>query len=293
MANTRITKQLKKFTDGLFNVKPYQLGLTLSGGGAKCMAQIGLLQYLNEQGVEPDIVAGTSGGAMIGALHCAGYTPHEILDFFISTRMFSFRNLSFSTLGLIDSEKVMRSMVSYFPDDNFASLKKPLYVVATDLNRAKPAVFNSGPLIKALTASSAYPGMFTPVNWQGTVYADGGIINNFPTNIINDKCRHHIGMYLAPMKPKAVEHFANTFDVLDRVFHIYGSVQLANNIHLPEIALAPDGIENCRAFMVKPDQLKSIYEMGYNTCRKYFDNEGAQWLQARQGLNQQARWFNL
>ena len=255
------------------------------------MAQIGLLQYLNEQGVEPDIIAGTSGGAMIGALYCAGYAPHEILNFFISTRMFSFRNLSFSTLGLIDSEKVMRSMVSYFPDDNFSSLKKPLYVVATDLNRAQPAVFNSGPLIKALSASSAYPGMFTPVNWQGTVYADGGIINNFPTNLINDKCRHHVGMYLAPMKPKAVEQFSNTFDVLDRVFHIYGSVQLARNIHLPEIALAPDGIENCRAFMVKPDQLKSIYEMGYNTSCEYFEGQGSAWLKARQAPKQRASRF--
>ena len=70
------------FSTDIFKAKPYQLGLTLSGGGAKCMAQIGLLQYLAEQEIEPDIVAGASGGAVVGALHCAGYAPMDILDFF-------------------------------------------------------------------------------------------------------------------------------------------------------------------------------------------------------------------
>ncbi|KEI71093.1 patatin-like phospholipase family protein [Endozoicomonas elysicola] len=282
------------FKTELFKTKPYRLGLTLSGGGAKCMAQIGLLQYLKEQELEPDIISGASGGAMVGALYSAGYAPEEILDFFVSTKMFSFRNLSFNALGLIDSGKIAKNFQPYFPEDSFESLSKPLYVVATDLNRARQVVFNSGPLINALTASSAYPGMFTPVTWHGTVYADGGIINNYPSDLIHDQCRHHIGMYLAPIMSRPSEHFGNTFDVLDRVFQIYSSARQYSNINLPEVSLAPEGIEECSAFMVKPDQLKSIYELGYNSTRKYFESEGADWLRNMKGSAQKrTSWFKL
>lgn len=280
------------FSTALFKSKPYQLGLTLSGGGAKCMAQIGLLQYLKEQGVEPDIVAGTSGGAIVGALHNAGYAPEEILHFFVSTRMFGLKNLSFNTLGLIDSEKIAKHLIPYFPEDSFESLNKPLYVVATDLNRAQQQVFNSGPLIQALAASSAYPGMFTPVKWQDSIYADGGIVNNYPSDLIHDQCRHHIGMHLAPVMSKSSEYFANMFDVLDRVFHIFGAVRLSANIHLPEVSLTPEGIERYSAFMVKPEHLKSIYEIGYNYTTKYFESKGAKWLKEIKGEHhKRSSWF--
>lgn len=282
------------FTTQLFKSQPNRLGLTLSGGGAKCVAQVGLLQYLKEQEIEPDIISGVSGGAIVGALHSAGYAPEKILGFFSSTRMFSFRNLSFNALGLIDSTKIAKKIQTYFPEDSFESLKKPLYVVATDLNKARQTVFNSGPLINALMASSAYPGMFTPVKWQGTVYADGGIINNYPSDLIHDQCRHHVGMYLSPILSKPSEHFANMFDVFDRVFQIYSSTRQFSNINLPEVSLTPEGIEDCSAFMVKPDQLKSIYEMGYNSSRKYFEGEGSEWLKTMKGGSKKpSSWFKL
>ncbi len=282
---------MSMFTVELFKSKPYRLGLTLSGGGAKCMAQIGLLQYLKEQGVEPDVVSGTSGGATIGAMHCAGHAPETILDFFVSTRMFSLKNLSFNALGLIDSGKMAKNFEPYFPEDSFESLHKPLYVVATDLNRAQQVVFNSGPLIHALTASGAYPGMFTPVNWQDTVYVDGGITNNYPSDLIYHQCRHHIGMHLSPITVRPSEHFANTFDVLDRVFQIFSSARQNTNIHLPEVSLVPEGIEQCGTFMVKPDQLKLIYDIGYQYSQKYFETSGAQWLQTVKTGHKRTHWF--
>ncbi|MGB1271555.1 MAG: patatin-like phospholipase family protein [Endozoicomonas sp.] len=266
--------------------KPYGLGLTLSGGGAKCMAQIGLLQYLCEQGIEPNVISGVSGGAIVGALFASGHEPGKILEFFTSTRMFSLKNFSFTRLGLIDSDKISKQFIPWFSEDAFESLNIPLYVVATDLNRAAQTVFSSGPLVRALTASSAYPGMFTPVEWNGTVYADGGIINNYPSDLIHPLCRHHIGMYLSPVVVQPSDQFANTFDVLDRVFQIYSSAQLLSNIELPEVSLAPEGIDQFSAFMVKPDKLKTLFQLGYDTSMSYFENEegeGPAWLEKIQG----------
>lgn len=267
------------FTTDLFKSKPYKLGLTLSGGGAKCMAQIGLLKYLDEQGVKPDVISGASGGAMIGALYAAGHDPEKILEFFTSVSMFSVKNLSFNVLGLINSDHMGKKFVSWFPDDSFEALNIPLYVVATDLNKADQVVLSSGSLIKAIMASSAYPGMFTPVKWNGTVYADGGIINNYPTDVIRDECEHQLGMYLAPVIAKPSDYFGNAFDVLDRVFQIYSSARLLNNIDLPDVSLAPEGIEDWGAFMVKNEQLEALFDMGYKTARKYFEtDQGEDWL---------------
>ena len=266
------------FTTDLFKSKPYKLGLTLSGGGAKCMAQIGLLQYLEEQEVKPDIISGTSGGAMVGALYASGYKPEKILEFFTTTSMFSMKNLSFKTLGLISSNRMVKKFAPWLPHDSFEALAIPLRVVTTDLNKAEQVVLSSGPLINAVMASSAYPGMFTPVEWNGSVFADGGIINNYPTDIIREECDYQLGMYLAPIMAKPSDHFGNAFDVVDRVFQIYSSARLLNNIDLPDISLAPEGIEDWGAFMVKNDQLETMYQIGYDTCKHHFESEGQGWL---------------
>ena len=266
------------FTTDLFKSKPYKLGLTLSGGGAKCMAQIGMLKYLDERGVKADVISGVSGGAMVGALYAAGYTPEKILEFFTSSSMFSVKNLSFNSLGLINSDRMGKKFVPWFPVDSFESLKIPLRVVTTDLNKADQVILSSGALIKAIMASSAYPGMFTPVELNGAVYADGGIINNYPTDIIREECEYQLGMYLAPVMAKPTDHFENAFDVLDRVFQIYSSARLLTNIDLPDVSIAPEGIEDWGAFMVKNEQLQKLFDMGYTTTKHYFEGEGKGWL---------------
>lgn len=261
--------------------KPYRIGLTLSGGGAKCMAQVGLLQYLKEQHIEPDIVSGTSAGAMVGALYCGGYAPADILEIFISTRLFNLRNFAFNKMGLIDSRKISIALKPYFLEDSFEALSKPLHVAVTDLNHAVGVEFSTGRLCKALAASSAYPAMFTPVKWDDALYADGGIINNYPLNLIHHLCEHHIGMSLAPLTTYATEHFENTFDVMDRVFQIYGARSQHETDHLAHMALIPEGIEAYSAFMVKAEHMHKLYELGYQCAKQYFENEGAEWLKTQ------------
>ncbi len=256
----------------------FQLGLTLSGGGAKCMAHIGLLQFLAEHGVEPDVISGTSGGALVGAMYAAGHKPAHILDFFLKTRMFSFQHLSFNKLGIIHTEKMHRYLKPYFPDDSFESLKKPLYVVATDLRQPDMMVFDSGQLIKPLLGSAAFPGMFTPVEWQDALMADGGIVNNFPADLIRDLCHFQIGMHLSPVKPMGEMPFKNTVDLLDRVYDIYSVSKVVEELALPDVVLEPEGIEKYGAFSVKNDELELLFELGYECARSYFENEGKAWF---------------
>ncbi|MBY5944685.1 patatin-like phospholipase family protein [Photobacterium rosenbergii] len=263
----------------LFNPKPYKFGLTLSGGGAKCMAQIGMLQYLEEQGVKPDVISGASGGALVGALYAAGHSPENILSFFIESQIFKASSFSFNKLGLINAEKLNRHFHGWIKQDSFDALDIPLYVAATDLNAAQQVVFHEGELIQPLLASAAYPGMFTPVKIGDKLFADGGITNNYPTDLIHDRCRAHLGMYLSPLEHKENHEFSDAFDVIDRVFEIYSSAHLLKSIKLPDINLAPEGIDKWGAFNVNTDSLNQLYAMGYQTTRDYFSGEGAEWLE--------------
>ncbi|MGF1735391.1 patatin-like phospholipase family protein [Photobacterium satsumensis] len=262
-----------------FNSKPYKFGLTLSGGGAKCMAQIGMLKHLDEQGVKPDVISGASGGALVGALYAAGHSPDKVFTFFIESQMFKASNFSFNKLGLINAEKLNRHFHGWIKRDNFDTLDIPLYIAATDLNTAQQVVFKEGELIQPLLASAAYPGMFTPVKIGDKLFADGGITNNYPTDLIHDLCRSHLGMYLSPLEHKDNHEFSDAFDVLDRVFEIYSSAHLLKSIKLPDISLSPEGIDKWGAFNVSNESLKALYELGYETTQEYFSGEGAEWLE--------------
>ncbi|PJE80180.1 putative NTE family protein [invertebrate metagenome] len=270
----------------------YTLGLTLSGGGAKCMAHIGLLQYLAENGIEPDIISATSGGAVIGALHAAGCKPVHILEFFLKHRMFCFQNLSLNQWGLIQSEKIGKYFEKYFPDNSFEALKKPLFVVATDLQKPAQHVFSSGPLIKPLLGASAFPGVLTPVRWGNEILADGGIINNFPASLIREQCHFQIGMHLTPVRQRSEEHFRNARSLLERVYDIFSVSKIVKEIRIPDIVLEPEGLEEFGTFSVKNDDLEAMFELGYECAQKYFSGAGRQWfMQLQRAMLKRPQWL--
>ena len=160
------------------------------------------------------------------------------------------------------------------------------------INFRELLVFTSGPLVEALLSSSAYPGMFTPMKWNGGIYADGGVINNYPTDKIHDVCDFHLGMYLSPIKPKPSHEFKNSFDLLDRVFEIYGSRTFEERITVPDISLMPEGIDNFSAFSVKNEQLEEAFKLGYEYSKQYFEQEGAEWLEeVKSATRKKTSWF--
>ena len=140
---------------------PSRLGLVLSGGGSRGISQIGVLRALAERGIEADCIAGSSVGAIIGALYAAGYPTPEMLKFFETKNPFHLSKFAFKKPGFIDTAKIVADFIEYFPDNSFAALDKPLRVMATNILTSEPAVFDSGPLIPAVLASSAVPMVFT------------------------------------------------------------------------------------------------------------------------------------
>ena len=168
---------------------PNEIGIVLSGGGIRGIAHIGVLRALFEHDVYPDRIAGASAGAIVGALYAAGYDPPEMLEFF---------------------EK----------KNSFEALKRKLHVLATDLTRGEPVEFHAGELIPAVLASSAYPGMFTPIEIDGHIYADGGIVNNFPSELLAGHCKVLLGVHTSEMREMSRSDFGNALSVLKRAFEV-------------------------------------------------------------------------
>src|SRR5690606_20960437 len=109
------------------------IGLVLSGGGIRGMAHIGLIKAMREHGIEAEMVAGTSVGALVGALYANGNSTESMLNFFRETPLFQYSFFAINKPGFIDTERYINIFKDFFPKDTFESLEKPLFVVATDL----------------------------------------------------------------------------------------------------------------------------------------------------------------
>lgn len=196
------------------------IGIVLSGGGGRGIAHIGVLRALAEHGILPDHVAGASVGAIVGALYAAGHSPAEMLEFFQKSSPFQVSRFSLTKPGIIDTNKVRSDFEAYFPDDSFEALPRELRVVATDLTRGEPEVFDSGPLIPALLASSAFPLMFSPVEIDGRLYADGGITSNFPVELLVGRCRTLIGVHVSGLRTTVKADLGHSLAVWRRALEV-------------------------------------------------------------------------
>jgi len=137
-------------------------GLVLSGGGARGIAHIGVLQALQEMNITLHALSGTSAGSMVAALYCAGYNPGKILEIFQTNRFYKLVWPALKSSGLLNMRKMERTLIRYFPENSFEVLRIPLYVYATNLRTGEGVMFHKGPLVQSLLASSAIPVLFHP-----------------------------------------------------------------------------------------------------------------------------------
>ncbi len=159
-----------------------RIGIVFSGGGARGFAHIGLVRVLERHGVEVDVVAGTSMGAIVGALYANGYRADDLHELAASVSWRDVIDLSLQA-GLLKGEKLRGLLATYLPE-TFEELAKPLAVTCTDLENGEELTFTSGDLITAVRASACFPGAFEPIEHEGRTLADGGICNNLPVDAL-------------------------------------------------------------------------------------------------------------
>jgi NTE family protein len=156
------------------------VALALSGGTAKSLAHIGVLEALVEEGVPIDCIAATSGGAIVGAVYAAGLTVEEIKEIGRELRWRDLARLTFPRLGLLNNSGVARFLTDLLGEVTFADLRVPLAIVGTDLLTGKKIVFREGSVARAAMISSSIPNVFEPVEMDGTLAVDGGLVEYLP-----------------------------------------------------------------------------------------------------------------
>ncbi len=240
------------------------IGLVLSGGGVRGVAHLGVLQVLKEIGIDPVVLSGTSAGALVGAFYAAGHSIENIFNFFKNTPVFKLGLFTASKPGFIDADKFGPILQEFFPEDNFESLQKKMFVTATDLIHGRVKTFSSGPLIETLLASAAVPVVFSPVQIDGLLYTDGGALNNFPVEPVAGLCDAIIGVDVHPLKDARPEEINSTFKVMERVFHLTVHYQAVQKYHQCNVVITPQELAKFGTF--DRGHFEEIFEIGYKAA---------------------------
>lgn len=166
-------------------MKPRKIGLALSGGGARGLAHIGVLKEFERVGIPVSLLAGTSMGGLVATAYAAGYTPAEMeeraLHFSRLKELMKLIDLTPQRRGLLEGQKVRNYIRTWLGDHlTFADLKIPTTLTAVDLLSGREILLSSGPILPAVFATIAMPGIFKPVFENGRVLADGGVLDNLP-----------------------------------------------------------------------------------------------------------------
>jgi NTE family protein len=166
------------------NGKPV-IGLALGGGAALGWAHIGVLQVLEEAGLKPGVVAGTSIGSIVGAAHALGKLG-EVEEVALGVNWFEIArhaDFEFFGTGLLGGDRIMETLRRYFGAVAIEDIDTPYAAVAADLANNEKVVFRSGPVAEAVRASISIPGIFRPVRDGGRLLVDGGLCDPVPVSV--------------------------------------------------------------------------------------------------------------
>jgi NTE family protein len=243
--------------------KKYKIGLVLSGGGARGFAHLGVLKALNDSGIYPDVIAGTSAGALVGVLYADGYTPEEILRMMNTTSKLHYVRPTVPREGLLQISGIERILKENLRAKKFEDLKIPLFVTATDLNNGVARYFNSGELLSPVIASASIPVLFNPVVIDKIHYVDGGVLDNLPIKPIEGICDFLVGSFVNPIGYEKT--VTSLIQIAERTFMLNMSKELDHKEKKFDVFIAPPELKNYK--ILDPEKAIEVFEIGYRATK--------------------------
>ena len=286
-----------------------KIGLVLSGGGAKGAAHIGVLKYIEQEGIPIDYIAGTSMGAVVGGMYALGYSADEILDvissvdwerlisnnvdrkkisfrnkqekgshiisvpFSMKSRQEDIRSRSFRNSlpdGIISGDNLINLFnslsVGYSDSLSFNKLQTPFICIATNMMNGKADVLDRGVLTKAMRASMAIPILFDPIKIGDTLYADGGLVSNFPA----DQCRamgadYIIGVSMSPGLEDNPNKLTSLLTQVKQLKEIITDKEFENYHKKCDIFISPD-LRGVGMLSFNAESIARVTQSGYDAA---------------------------
>jgi NTE family protein len=235
-----------------------RLGLTLGGGGMRGPAHVGVLRALERAGIFPDLISGTSVGAIVGACYSWGYSPDAILEVFQEELAFGRVLRRVPGAGLLKAWSLyrfggwQRMLRRYLADAALEQLPIPVYPVSVDLISGACVVRDRGDVVEALLESSNFPGIARPILRDGAALVDGAVLNNLPGDVARDRGADLVvGVNLDPLLarrpggagpggPAARAAYPGFLKVLRRVLQVQQAGILAGQAAAVDLVISPD-----------------------------------------------------
>ncbi len=248
-----------------------EVGICLSGGGALGMAHIGVLQALEENGIFPTQIVGSSMGAIIGTFYAAGISPAEMLQLIKNDKLYKITKLmtfrpTFLKSGL-SNHSMLRSLIQeLIPHNSFEKLNKKMHICVVNLNKAEWEIHDSGnELDKWVAASASIPGLFESMKINNMYYVDGGLLNNLPAQGIEKFCKTIIGVDVIPHRiPEEINK------TIDTVAFSIRAIQHQNSKvgrELCQFLIEPNSIDKFNELSF--ESYLAIYQYGYEAATVY------------------------
>jgi NTE family protein len=245
-----------------------EYGLAMSGGGARGLAHIGVIAALEENGISPGVISGSSMGAVIGALYAAGVSTDEMLSIARSSKLTNLFEWSFPKhRGMLTLKVLFQFLEAHIEHDSFEALKKKLYIAASNISLGQIEVFSKGPLFQVVVASASIPIIFEPQIINGHTFVDGGLFNDLPIDPLVGKCEKIIASHVNYNGPDP--ELSSIRAIAERVYRlaIYQNVQ--KNFDKCDFIIDPPELREHGVFDFK--HIDQLFEIGYQATELLID----------------------
>ncbi len=248
----------------------YKTGLVLSGGGLRGFAHAGIIKALNEAGIFPDVVSGTSAGSIVGAFYADGWKPDEIFKVFANKSTYKFLEFIVPNKGLLRMTGLFKIMLQHLKAKTFEELQIPLFMAVTNLDDACVEYISKGDLAKYVIASCTVPIVFQPTAIDGVSYVDGGVLDNLPIAPIENDCEFLIGANVNPVLPE--NKYNGMTNVADRVVHM--AINKVNESKIGKFDIFVEPAELHKYSMMDTSKGPKMFEIGYKETIRILKEKG-------------------
>ena len=243
------------------------ISLALGGGAVLGAAHIGVLKALDEYDIAINRISGTSIGAMIAALYAFGKNPDEIEETVEKLEWLDVTSFTLSRYGILSNDDLGKQVSTLLGNVDIAEARIPLYLMATDLTHGTKVVLRKGDVSQAVMASSCIPGIFVPVEIDGQLLVDGGLLENVPVSPLREAGAE----FIVGVDLSAGRHYQRPQDIID-VFANAIDITIDNVTRLQtsdaDLVIAPELSSYSRRDM---SRIPELIEEGYRSTRQLLD----------------------
>lgn len=240
--------------------------LSMSGGAARGAFSLGCLQYFDDHGIEIDVIAGSSIGAIVGASYACGNKPKDILDMFMSKDLKKIIRFNFFKNSIFRIKEDAPILKKIIPIENLEDFPKKITVTSVDVKSGELLYFDKGNAIKAVLASSAFAPIFKPIEYDGKLLVDGGVKDHLPMEPLKNCGLPIIAINHFPLKEKNNLSF---FNIFFRMVYLSWHHSFEDSINKSDIYITCEDLADVSVASFK--DMKKAFLLGYKECEKIFN----------------------